>query len=266
MNPYISVIMLAYKNEKTLAQAAFSVLQNEDVELVLVDPKKAKTTQDVAKALKALFPRNNIVAVYDKDNSPGEGLNNGLKVCSGNIIGFINGDDMMMPGSIKYVHDFFERHTDTQVLLGSGLVWYETDMMLKIVLSTKLTPYMLSISHLGGSTLFQQGIFWRRELTDLIKFNASNRFSWDAEFIRDLVMSGVKLKEDKAILGLFRIHEHSITGSGMYKSEYEIWSQNNSKSLAKPRTLPFNFILANFFRLKRQITILFLLVRQTIKS
>ena len=64
------------------------------------------------------------------------------------------------------------------------------------------------------SFVYQQATFIRKEAIAKTPFNIQNRISWDGELIVDLALAGMKIHQTQTILGEFRIHSESITGSG----------------------------------------------------
>ncbi|MBK7454912.1 MAG: glycosyltransferase [Anaerolineales bacterium] len=58
--------------------------------------------------------------LFETDAGPADGLNKGFKLGTGDIYGFINSDDYLLPGTISHIVDFFERHPNIDVVSGHG--------------------------------------------------------------------------------------------------------------------------------------------------
>lgn len=96
-----SVIIPAYNAEKTLERTLRSVMtQSErDLEIVVVNDGSSDGTADVIARIAAEDPR--MVAV-DKDNGGlSSARNAGLKVAQGEVIFFVDADDMLHPDGVK---------------------------------------------------------------------------------------------------------------------------------------------------------------------
>ena len=102
--------------ERTLQSVA---IQREtlplDVELehVVFDGGSNDETVDV---LSRFTPK--ITWISEKDNGQTHAVNKGIKATDGEIIGWLNSDDIYYPGTITSVVDFFKSHPDIDVVYG----------------------------------------------------------------------------------------------------------------------------------------------------
>jgi glycosyltransferase involved in cell wall biosynthesis len=209
----ISVIMLCKDLGPYIFQAASSVLASQNVELVMVEPGSRDDSRQRVDQISRIFPEK-VVVVSEKDSSPAEGLNNGLMASSGNIVGVLNADDLLLPGGLEYVTSFFEAHNDIDIFLGSGFISVPEKGLFKYVMSSHLDQRKLAMSKYGAVNFFHQGIYFRRDRFPEVQFNPDNKVNWDKEFVAELLVLGAKARSDAAPVAVFRLRAESITGSG----------------------------------------------------
>ncbi|MGY3473990.1 glycosyltransferase [Bradyrhizobium ottawaense] len=106
MNPLsISVVIPAYNAGPYLAATLQSILSQgaEDVEVVLVDGNSTDNTLAVAAAFSSLCIR----LISEPDRGQLDALQKGLRKASGDIILWLNADDVVMPGAFSEVRSIF---------------------------------------------------------------------------------------------------------------------------------------------------------------
>jgi len=103
----ISIIITAYKEEKTIKKAIVKILENkikEKHEILVLAPDKE--TLGVAKQL--LKKHNQIVVIQDKGTGKPEALNLAFKKAKGDILILTDGDVYISENSISLILDAFE--------------------------------------------------------------------------------------------------------------------------------------------------------------
>jgi glycosyltransferase involved in cell wall biosynthesis len=97
----ISIVTISFNQGKFLRQCIDSILTQTDcdVEYIVVDPGST----DGSRALIESYG-DRIIKVFEPDEGPADGLNQGFKCATGEIYGFVNADDYLLPGSLKHVN------------------------------------------------------------------------------------------------------------------------------------------------------------------
>lgn len=215
----ISIITISYNQQAYLPACLESVaaqLQPGDQHIV-VDPGSTDGSRDlIAHYVQTVAGAK---AILGNDLGPADGLNNGFKKAVGDIQAYINADDIILPGALDYVRNFFRGHAQIDVLIGSIKIM---DAFGNVKRRGRV-PDMPTRSRLGAGhwQYYQQGTFFKRSAFELIGgFNIENKTCWDAELIVDLVLKDAFFCVSSRPLGAFRIHDGSITGSGLLTERY----------------------------------------------
>lgn len=164
----------------------------------------------------------------DGDLGPSDGLNFGLQNLSGDIFYYLNSDDRVLPGVFAFVDRYFEDNPSCDVLHGS------INLIDEFGRKTRVLPSMhfsLKGYALGYSFVYQQATFIRSRMLKQIRFNITNKVSWDGELIVDLAIAGANIHRTHVVLGEFRIYDTSITGSGKYRVDAQIQHKRISRKI-----------------------------------
>jgi glycosyltransferase involved in cell wall biosynthesis len=212
----ISIVTISFNQARFLRTCIESVITQgiEDLEYILVDPGSTDGSRDIVDSY-----GDSIRRIYEKDAGPADGLNKGFALANGDVFGFLNADDALLPGSLENVRARFAARPDLDVLCGSGYIIDADGLRRSHVVASRFTPWLYA--H-GAVTVFQQGVFFRAEqFRKAGGFNVNNRTCWDGELFLEMAIRGARYDSVAADLALFRIHDDSISGSGRLNSAYE---------------------------------------------
>lgn len=118
MEPKISVITITFNSEATLEETILSVTTQDypALEYVIIDGGSTDGTLDIIRKY-----QNKIqVVVSEPDRGISDAFNKGIARATGEIIGIINSDDILLPGALQKVVDMY----DSQVDVYSGLILF----------------------------------------------------------------------------------------------------------------------------------------------
>lgn len=243
----ISIVTISYNQARFLEQAIKSVIGQGygELEYIVVDPGSTDGSRDIIERYRSEIS----AVVYEPDNGPADGLNKGFSRATGDIFGFINADDILLPGALRKVADYFRENPATDIVCGCGFMIDESGRATTRKIPTRLSKRLYAY---GAVTFFQQGMFFRKRAYRATQgFNPENRSCWDGELVLDMLINGARagiLHED---LGAFRIHGSSISGSGRLG---EIYRQDCRRLFAKAMGREMNTtdrVLGKIFRLEK---------------
>jgi glycosyltransferase involved in cell wall biosynthesis len=203
----ISLVTLSFNQANYLEEALRSVLDQgyRDLEYIVVDPGSTDGSRDIIERYRDRFNR----IVFERDAGPADGLNKGFAQARGDVFGYLNSDDRLLPGSLAHIAEAFRSHPDADLIYGHGYIINQAGHTQRRFRSDR---FNLRRAAYGNSIIMQQAAFWRRDAFNAVKgFNPANRLSWDGEFWIDLTLAGKRFRRVDEYWACFRTHEASIT-------------------------------------------------------
>ncbi|MDW8071802.1 MAG: glycosyltransferase [Anaerolineae bacterium] len=106
--PEVSIIMPAYNAGRFIGEALESVLRQtfQDFEVIVVDDGSTDDTAEVV----ARFADPRIRYVYQENRGPEPARNSGLQLAQGNLIAFLDADDLWEPGFLAHMVSYLQAH------------------------------------------------------------------------------------------------------------------------------------------------------------
>ncbi len=245
-----SVVTISFNQGQYLEDALSSVLTQNypDVEYIVVDPGST----DGSRKLIQRYSDRLAHVVLEPDRGAADGLNKGFRRASGEIFGFLNSDDMLLPGAIEAVSRIFEQDPDCDIVMGNGFM---IDAGGKVIRRIQAAGFTVNRYFYGAATWLQQSTFFRRRVFEAVGgFNAGNRSCWDGELMVEMLSIGAKVLYLDRDLSLFRVHPHSITGSKRHKQMMKADIDRMFWRAAGRRWTVLDTVRSCIFRLERVLT------------
>lgn len=213
----ISIVTISYNQAQFLEQAILSVVNQDyqNIEYIVVDPGSTDGSREIIEKYRSKISK----VVLEEDAGAADGLNKGFALATGDIFGFLNSDDELLPNALARIADSFNDNPRADVISGCGYFTDSAGVRLRRIMPSKLTPWLYV--H-GGVSIFQQGTFFRASYFNKVGgFNIENRTCWDGELFLDMAIGGARFTTIGDDLAHFRLHEGGITGSGRLEEKYQ---------------------------------------------
>ena len=151
--------------------------------------------------------------VSEKDSGQSQAINRGFANTSGEIMGWLNSDDLLLPGALATVADYFNRHPEVDVLYGNRLLIDENDMEI----GRWIMPGHDNAALSWVDYVPQETLFWRRRIWDKVggQIDESFRFAMDWDLLVRFRDAGARFAHIPRFMGAFRIHEHQKTSANI---------------------------------------------------
>ncbi|MFA6055620.1 MAG: glycosyltransferase family A protein [Thermodesulfovibrionales bacterium] len=216
-NPLTSVIIPVYNGERYLAEAIESVLAQtyRPIEIIVVDDGSTDGSADVAKGF-----HDNIRYVFQPNSGPPAARNTGLRMANGNVIGFIDADDLWSNNKLSLQLERLDNNSSAEIVLGhlQFLLYRITDSKHEWEVSSD--P---QIALTLGSGVFRKSVFDKVGLFDETLYYGDD---WDW-FMRAREL-GVSMLIHKEVTLFYRRHKHNLTNQKKIGDTYIIRILKNS--------------------------------------
>ncbi len=163
----ISVITPSYNQAAFIERTIRSVLDQDpgvELELIVVDGGSGDGTLQILENY-----GDRIRFVSEKDRGQADAVNKGIAMATGDVIGWLNSDDLYLPGCLARVAEYFKNNSDCRWLYGKCRIIDENDReILKAVTFYKninLRKFSLR-SLLAENYISQPAVFFRKSLFD----------------------------------------------------------------------------------------------------
>jgi len=235
--PKISIVMPSFNQAAYLEQAIQSVLTQDyaNTELIVMDGGSTDGSVDVLKRYSSK------IAHWESapDAGQSEALNKAFSHVTGDVVGWLNSDDVYTPGTFQAVAKAFRNS-------GAGIVmsrWFGFMEGAGIVFDYKENAYtdhatLVRFWATNGMTINQPCVFFLRRLVDEMEpvFDPSLHYAMDYDLWLRLT-----LNEDITVVeghwANYRFHDSSKSGAGFdkffpewYAVSWRYWGKRHSKT------------------------------------
>jgi GT2 family glycosyltransferase len=211
VTPKVSIVTPSFQQGGYIERTLLSVLdQNYPVlEYFVQDGGSNDSTVTVLKKYESKL--SGWVSV--KDSGQSQAINLGFENTSGEIMAWLNSDDLLLPDALMTVVDFFNRHPEVDVVYGNRLLIDENDKEIGRWIMPGHDSNVLSwVDYVPQETLF-----WRRRIWDKVdgQIDESFRFAMDWDLLVRFRDAGAQFAHIPQFLGAFRIHKHQKTSAAI---------------------------------------------------
>ncbi|MFN8377848.1 MAG: glycosyltransferase family 2 protein [Anaerolineae bacterium] len=228
--PLVSIVTPSFNQAAFLPATLHSILsQNYDhLELIVMDGGSTDGSVSVLEAIDD--PR--LTWVSEPDRGQSHALNKGMARARGDILTYLNSDDLLTPNTVAFIVEYFETHPDIDLLFGDCAYIDAQGQTTRVV---KGIPFELRTSLTAAPPgLFQQGAFWRRRVYERVgEFDESLHYTMDSEYWVRAGVMGCSFAYVPGVRGQFRFHGESKTVSQV-TAFWRDWRTSLDKLYARP--------------------------------
>ncbi len=175
--PRVSIITPSYHQAQFIEETIRSVLLQGylDLEYIVVDGGSNDGTVDLLRRY-----QDRIYWVSEPDQGQTDAINKGLRMAHGDILAYLNSDDLYLPSALHAIVEQFQIRPEVGLIYGDCKVIDERGRELG-----HLPRHDFSLRRMieRGEFLPQQAVFWRRVVQDKIGlFDASLHYAMDYDF------------------------------------------------------------------------------------
>jgi glycosyltransferase involved in cell wall biosynthesis len=215
----ISLVTPSYNQGHFLRRTIDSVLAQRgdfDLEYRVLD---GASTDDTLEVLRSYGDQ--VSWVSERDGGQIAAINKGLRAATGDVVGWLNSDDVLQPGALARVARAFEAHPRVEWVHGRCVIIDEHDREIRRWMSQykhfRCKRHTFHKLLLGENYISQMTAFWRRSVHDEIGYlDPRHDLSFDYDFFLRLAKRGDPIYLDDTIAA-FRWYDASKSGEGFVR-------------------------------------------------
>jgi glycosyltransferase involved in cell wall biosynthesis len=202
--------------------------------------------------------RDRVELVAEPDRGQADAINRGIRATTGDVVGWLNSDDVYAPGALANATAFLADHPDVDVVYGDANLIDANDVVLGRYYTEPWDPGRL----IERCYLCQPAVFFRRAVVDRFgPLDERLHYALDYEYWVRLAQGGARFAYLPTLLAASRQHPETKTLSARLAVHAEIntmlrsrigrvpesWLINNAHTLVElrpPPVLPFAVAVA----------------------
>jgi glycosyltransferase involved in cell wall biosynthesis len=126
-DPLVSIVTPSYNQGRYIEETIQSVLSQDysNLEYLVLDGGSSDDTLEILQRYEG-----RLQWISERDRGQADAINKGFRLAKGEILGWLNSDDVYLPGTIQKIVQYFQTHRDIGMLYGEG---YHVDAMGKVI-------------------------------------------------------------------------------------------------------------------------------------
>jgi len=207
--PSISIVTPSYEQGRFLGRTINSVVSQNypRLEYFVQDGGSTDATREILER----FDDSLSGWVSEPDGGQADAINRGFARTSGEVMAYLNSDDLLLPGSLAYVAGYFSAHPDVDAVYGQRVLIDEHDRQIGVWVLPPHDDQTLTVA----DYVPQETLFWRRSLWERAgaHIDESFKFAVDWDLLLRFREAGARVVRLPRFLGAFRVHDEQKTGN-----------------------------------------------------
>ncbi len=210
--PTISVVTPSYGYGHFIEWTIRSVLMQNypKLELIVMDGGSRDATVDVIRKYRSELKH----AESKKDKGQADAVVRGFRHSTGEIMAYLNSDDMLAPGALEFVAQYFRDHPEVDMVYSHRVI---------VDGDNKVTGHWILPEHSDWymqrwDYIPQETCFWRRSIYEKVGgIDRTYKFALDFDLFVRFMRAGARIQRVDRFLGAFRVHGVSKTSSELHE-------------------------------------------------
>src|SRR5215467_1257731 len=205
--PRSSIVTPSYNQGRYLEQTILSVLNQNypNLEYIIMDGSSTDNSVEIIRRYQKYLTHWE----SKKDYGQAAAIAGGARLATGEILAYLNSDDLYLPGTLRKVGEYFKQNEEADFLYGDCLIIDSANSVIR-----RLYPidFNRDIFLFENHIIQQQAAFWRRDTYLKVGgINTTLRYCMDYELWAKFMLAGVTFTRVEDLLAAFRLHANSKT-------------------------------------------------------
>lgn len=213
-----SIVTPSYNQGRYIGETARSVLAQDYSKLEYIVQDSLST--DATAGVLASFDDPRMEVYYEKDVGQADAINRGFSHTCGEIMAYLNSDDILLPHALTQVAAYFEANPNVDALYADRLIINEQSL---IVGHWRLPAHCPSVTRVVDYVP-QETLFWRRSLWERVgsRVDDTLQFAMDWDLILKFQTAGARIDHIPVFTGAFRVHTAQKTQAAIVTGKKEM--------------------------------------------
>ncbi|MCX6291827.1 MAG: glycosyltransferase family 2 protein [Bacteroidetes bacterium] len=202
-HPKISIITPSFNQGKFLEETIVSVIGQDypNLEYIVIDGGSTDQSVEIIRK----YERRLQYWTSEKDNGQSEAINKGLRMCTGDIITWLNSDDLFTPGALRRAADCFQKNPDAQLIHGRTILFGD----IKKEITKGADDADLDVRYFSSIPFPQPSSFFTRKvLSEQGLLDEQLHYGMDFDYLIRIALN-YRIAKTEEIFSKYRMHAHS---------------------------------------------------------
>ena len=217
--PKISVITPSYNQAQFLERTIKSIIEQDypNLEYIVCDGGSNDGSVEIIKKYKDKITW----WCSEKDKGQSDAINKGFKRATGDIVCWINSDDVLLKGALMEYARMYNENPECSVYMAQTMRIDDNDNILYFHILPKPYPFLYKN---GIIYVPQQSWAWKRDIFDQIGYiNIERHACMDIDYILRQLRAGYKFAYSRKTIGAIRVYEGTKSSMEDLNDENNIW-------------------------------------------
>ena len=217
--PEVTIVTPSFNQGQFIEETILSVLNQtyKNIQYIIVDGGSTDKTMEVVNKYQDRID----IVIHEKDKGQSDAINKGFRLAKGELVGWINSDDILYPDCLEKIVELYNNKPDGAIYYGSKLNFIdEKSNIFKLnILEIPNREYLLNKNY----SIIQQGSFYSTGLVRKCNYLDENlNFCMDLDLWLRMLKSGSIYHYNSKPLAGFRFWGETKTMNGRSKFLREI--------------------------------------------
>jgi glycosyltransferase involved in cell wall biosynthesis len=203
----ISIVMPSYNQALFIERSILSVLNQNypNLQFIIMDGGSEDGTLDILRKYEARLTWRS-----EPDLGQSDAINKALSLADGEIVGWLNSDDVYFPGAFYRMHQAARKRPQAVLYSGTVAIIDREDCIGRIGKFIRPSARRLLYE---GFVMSSQGVFWRRAMQPVARqYNPNLHHAMDVDFWLKMLAKG-DAEFVPELVGGFRVYEGTKTSA-----------------------------------------------------